>query len=267
VVREGGRWERRRCEAMTETPEPGRRPERGFRAGWRQLGPAAPLALAVSTLPPIGGLILVAMVPAIAPELRANPVAGTILFVAASAVLIGLALLPTLSTSILAGWAFGFGWGFTAAMVAITIAALIAYGLARIAARDRVLGFIRDRPRWDAVYRALLGQTLARTAFVIFLLRLPPLAPMAMANFVFGALRVPLWTYLAATVLGMAPRTLASAFGAAQLQQLTFEGVEHPTLRIVGIVVSIASLVVLSVLARRGLRQTTGTPEPAEPRH
>jgi uncharacterized membrane protein YdjX (TVP38/TMEM64 family) len=245
---------------MTERTTAPPRAKRGFRAGWRQLGPAAPLAVAVTALPPLGGLVLVALVPAIAPELRAQPVAGTILFILASAVLIGLALLPTLSTSILAGWAFGFVWGFTAAMVAIALAALIAYGLARLAARDRVLDFIRARPKWDAVYRSLLGQSLTRAAFVIFLLRLPPLAPMAMANFVFGALRVPLPTYLAATIIGMAPRTIASTFAASQLQQLTFEDVEHPTIRIIGIAVSILSLLVLSVLARRGLKQTTGAP-------
>jgi len=230
---------------------------RKFSAAWRELGPAAPLAVGVTTMPPVGGIVLLALIPTIEPYLHLYPVAGSLGFIVVSAALIGMALVPTVSTSILAGWAFGATWGFTVGIVALTLAGLLAYGAARLAARDRVIGFVRSRPGWNAVYQTLLNQSAARTALVIVLLRLPPLAPMALGNYLLGTLRVPLRIYVPATVLGMAPRTFALVFAASQLQQLSFEDVDHPAMRIVGIVVSISSMVLLGLLARRGLQRAT----------
>jgi uncharacterized membrane protein YdjX (TVP38/TMEM64 family) len=244
--------------------KPGTAPGRGFLAAWRELGLAAPLAVGVTILPPVGGLVLLALIPWIAPYLPLYPVAGSVGFVLLSAVLIGLALVPTVSISILAGWAFGHLWGFSLTMVALTIAGWLAYGAAGLVTQHRVLDVVRARPGWNAVYHSLLGRSTLRTAFVIFLLRLPPLAPMATGNYLLGALRVPMRIYLPATIAGLAPRTFTLAFAAAELQQLTFDDVEHPTVRIVGILVSIASLAALTLLGRHALRQAVREPTPAE---
>lgn len=230
---------------------------------WRELGPAAPLAVGVTAMPPLGGLLLLALIPAVAPYLQLHPVAGGIGFVLVSATLIGLALVPTLSTSILAGWAFGTTWGFALGITSLTLAGLLAYGAARLAARERVLDFVGARPGWSAVHHALLHRSALQAFLVVFLLRLPPLAPMAMGNYLLGTLRLPLRIYLPATILGMAPRTFAAAFAAAQLQQLTFDDVERPGMRVAGIVVSVASMAILGLLARHALQQATREPPSA----
>ena len=238
-------------------PTPATPPQRGFLAFCRRMGPAGPLAVAVSTVPPIGGLIVISLTPVIAPYLRSHTVNGSLAFFVLGILVIGLALAPTTSTSILAGWAFGFPWGFTLAMLTLTAAGVFAYGFVRLIARDRLICIIRERPKWNAVYEALLGQNALRALWIVTLLRVPPLAPYAMANFVFGAVKVPFPIYFLGTVLGMIPRTAAATFAAAQLEQIAFEDVGPPWMRITGIVLSVAITVYIGVLAKQAVNRAT----------
>src|SRR6185436_12233618 len=93
--------------------------------------------------------------------------------------------------------------------------------------RDRVLEVIRERPRWNAIHRALLGSTSSQTVIVVTLLRVPPTSPFALANFALAAARVPLFDYTIGTLIGVAPRTALATFAAAGLEQLRFKDVSQ----------------------------------------
>lgn len=201
---------------------------------------------------------MLASLTALGPWLRDHGMAGWVIYVLVTGTLMGFSFIPTYSCAILAGWAFGFTIGWPLAMITITIAAIIAYALARWIAKDRVLEVIQERPKWAAVYRALLGQNFARTVLVVTLLRVPPQSPFAIANFALAAAKVPIPEYTLGTLIGIAPRTALAAFVAAQLEQLRLKDVSLDTWMVVaGIVATIVACSILGVMANRALQHVT----------
>ena len=84
--------------------------------------------------------------------------------------------------------------------------------------------------------------------------------PATVQHFVFGATRVPFPTYLAATIVGMVPRTFAAVFAASQLEQLAFKNIEHRAVRYAGIAITIAVMVWVGVIANRAIKRMTPPP-------
>ena len=73
----------------------------------RRLGPASYLAVGAAVLPPLGSIILFANINRIGDWLRADGHNGVAVYIAGFAFFAGVALLPTYSSAILGGWAFG----------------------------------------------------------------------------------------------------------------------------------------------------------------
>lgn len=224
----------------------------------RRLGAAGPVAIMLSFWPPLGGFVLLASLTALGPWLRDHGMTGWVIYVLVTGLLMGLSFIPTYSCAILAGWAFGFTIGWPLAMITITIAALIAYGIARWIAKDRVLEVILERPKWAAVYRALLTQNFRRTLLVVTLLRVPPQSPFAIANFALAAAKVPLTEYTLGTLVGIAPRTALAALVAAKLEQLRLKDITLDTWMVAaGIVATLVACTILGVMANRALQHVT----------
>lgn len=223
----------------------------------RRLGAAGPVAIVLSFWPPLGGFLLLATLTSFGPWLRAQDGLGLLTYFVVIGLLLGVSFVPTYSAAILAGWAFGFGVGWPVAMATITVSSLLAYAIGRGIARDRVLEVIRDKPQWNAIYRALLSKESGRTLWVVTLLRIPPASPFAIANFALAAARVPLVPYTLGTLIGIAPRTALATFAAAGLEQLRFKNVGESWMVIAGIVATVGVCVVLGMLANRALREMT----------
>jgi uncharacterized membrane protein YdjX (TVP38/TMEM64 family) len=229
----------------------------------KRLGASGPVAIVLSFWPPLGGFVLLAFLTALGPWLRAHGAMGMIVYVAVAGVLMGVSFVPTYSCAIIAGWAFGFMAGLPLALVAITVASLIAYVIGRWISRDRVMEVIRERPRWNAIHRALLRGDNVETVAVVTLMRIPPAAPFALANFVLAAARVPLFAYTVGSFLGVIPRTAMATFAAAKLEQLRFKNVSDNWMVVAGIVATVLVCIILGVLANRALRQLTDEPKSA----
>ena len=135
----------------------------------------------------------------------AHPVLSVEIYVCAYFLLICLSLPGALIMSLAAGYLFGVVEGTAAAILGLSLAAVAMYGAAR----------------WltgDALRRALAGsgelarrlQTgVDRNAFLTLLsLRLIPGLPFGLVNLAAAAVRIPFFTYMAATVLGIFPSTL-----------------------------------------------------------
>ncbi len=228
---------------------------------FRRLGAAGPVAIVLSFWPPLGGFLLLATLTTFAPWLREHFALGLLLYFVAASLLVGISFLPTFAVAIYAGWTFGFGVGFAICMAALTVAAVIAYGIGRFIARERVVEVIAEKPSWGAVHRALLGDS-RRTIFVTTLLRIPPMSPFAIVNFVLAAARVPLGDYMIGTMIGLAPRTAAATFIAAGIQQLTTKDLsDTPSwLKISGMVAFGVMCWVIGVMATRALRSLSAQP-------
>lgn len=236
-----------------------------FKIFFRRLGPAGPLAVVISTFPPIGGFVLIGLITRIAPWLRAHFAEALVIYVAGFAFLAAMAVLPTYACAILGGWTFGFWVGFPAGMIAFCSAALLAYLVSALAAGDRVLQIIREHPRWEAVRAALLGCGFWKAFWIITLLRLPPTSPFAAANFVLGTTRAPLLAYLLGTFVGMAPRTAVAVWAAAHASTLDFKSSGQTWLWIAGVIVTVAVVAIIGNLANKAVKRVTDAHAQPEP--
>lgn len=246
-----------RTRPVSHEPTPPSDPKSGSTSLLRRLGAAGPVAIVLSFWPPLGGFLLLALLTQLGPWLRAHGNEGLIIYFLLTGFFMGISFLPTYSCAILAGWAFGFAVGWPLAVGTITVASLVAYAIARWIARDRVLEVIRERPKWNAIYRALLEKESGRTLLVVTLLRIPPTSPFALANFALAAARVPLLDYTLGTLIGIAPRTALATFTAAGLEQLQFKQSSQTWTIVAGITATLIVCVVLGLLANRALQQVT----------
>jgi uncharacterized membrane protein YdjX (TVP38/TMEM64 family) len=113
-------------------------------------------------------------------------------------------LLPGSLFTIGAGFVWGVGGGFLLVWPAATLGALAAFGVARSVARGWVEARVADSPRLRAVDDAV-GE---RSFQVIALLRLSPLVPFNLLNYVLGISRARPGTYVLATAVAIVPGVL-----------------------------------------------------------
>ena len=221
---------------------------------FKRLGPAAPMAIAVAVLPPIGTSVLITIVSTthFAATMRAHPYTALPIYTVAFW-LLGICFLPTYVYSILGGWAFGFWPGFVAASLAYAGAMTISFILARRFAAKRVLPLIEEHPLLNAVRHAVVDASPIRASLLIALLRISPASPFAITNAVFGAAGVKWGPYLAGSALGVLPRTLVVVYVASKLETLSFNTSEGWWMLCVGIIATVIAVGVIGTLARREL--------------
>ncbi|HSI35291.1 MAG: TVP38/TMEM64 family protein [Phycisphaerae bacterium] len=250
--------------AATVTPDPNDAGHRPAPLSWawvkhtvKRLGPAGPLAVMASVLPPLGGFVLLGFIKQVAPWLKSHEFVGLAIYVGGFIVLAAASLLPTYASSIVGGWTFGVKLGFPAAMLSFCAAGTLAYWINRKAAGTRVVDILKEHPKWDLVCRALIGSGFWRALLIITLVRIPPTSPFAIANFIFGTVRAPFWPYLIGTAIGMAPRTFVVVWAASQLSELNFGEMGGWWATAIGVVLMIGVVAVISAIATRTVRRMT----------
>jgi uncharacterized membrane protein YdjX (TVP38/TMEM64 family) len=124
---------------------------------------------------------------------------GVVLFVAIY-VVGTVVLAPVAVLTICAGFAYGF-WGLPIVLVAATIGASLAFLIARCAARDSVRRLLERRRKIAAI-----DQAIAEDGWKIaLLLRLSPLIPFVLQNYLLGVTAIPFRHFVAATLVGIVP--------------------------------------------------------------
>ena len=129
-------------------------------------------------------------------------VAGIFIFIAVYAVATVL-LAPGSVLTIGAGFAFGLGKGFLAVSAGATIGAALAFLIARFVAREKVETIAQRNDKFRQIDNAIGKQG----AKLIFLLRLSPVIPFNLSNYLYGLTGVKFWPYLFASWIGMMPGT------------------------------------------------------------
>jgi uncharacterized membrane protein YdjX (TVP38/TMEM64 family) len=109
-------------------------------------------------------------------------------------------LAPAELLSIAAGFLFG-AWGFPIVVVAATIGAALAFLVSRYAVRARLRRWLRRKPKYAAIDRAVAEEGWQ----IVALLRLNPLVPFNLQNYFFGATEVGFLPYVVATFFGIMP--------------------------------------------------------------
>jgi uncharacterized membrane protein YdjX (TVP38/TMEM64 family) len=118
-----------------------------------------------------------------------------------------VALVPGSIFTIASGVAYGF-WGVPLSIAAATTGATLAFLVGRHLARERVCAWVSRRPRLDAVVRAVNEEGWK----VVGLLRLSPLVPFNVENYLFGVTHIPFRQYVAATLVGITPGTFLNVY-------------------------------------------------------
>ena len=231
----------------------------------RGLGRAGPVAVVATVWPIFGTVVTASAAPFVAPWLRAQGPAGVAYFVVAISVLGAIAFAPTYATSLVAGWTFGFRAGFPAILGGAVIGALACYAAARRVAGERVAATFHDHPKWEHVRRAFVESSRAKTLWLVALLRLSPVLPFGTTNVLLATTGVPLPTYVAGTILGLAPRTGLVTLAAASAGRLDPSLAESWPALVLGISATAACIVLFAVAGKRALDRATRAAAPADP--
>jgi uncharacterized membrane protein YdjX (TVP38/TMEM64 family) len=129
---------------------------------------------------------------------------GPVLYVAGY-VVAELLFVPALPLTLLGGLVFGPVWGTVYTWTAATLAAALAFLIARHLARGTVERWRARSPRI-----AQIDAAVERHGWrILMVTRLVPLFPFNLQNFVYGLTRIPFWTYVAVSSVCILPGTIA----------------------------------------------------------
>jgi uncharacterized membrane protein YdjX (TVP38/TMEM64 family) len=152
---------------------------------------------------------------------------GVLIFIGVYA-LAAVLLAPGSVLTIGAGFAFGLWKGFLAVSAGSTLGAALAFLVARFIARERVAAIAQRNEKFREVDMAIGKQG----AKLIFLLRLSPVIPFNLSNYLYGLTGVKFWPYVFASWIGMMPGTflyvyIGTASKAAVSAAAGGEAVQH----------------------------------------
>jgi uncharacterized membrane protein YdjX (TVP38/TMEM64 family) len=169
-------------------------------------------------------------------------------------VLLGPAWLLTLG----AGFSFGLLRGVLTVWAGATAGAALAFLIARHLARSRVEKWTGGDSRFRAIDRAIAQKGWK----IVALLRLSPLVPFTISNYVYGLTGIRFLPYLLATAVGMLPLVfLYTSFGVAgrEAARLASGGTPEGKSTLewfvlgIGILVTVATAILITRAARREL--------------
>ena len=166
-------------------------------------------------------------------------------------------LFPASLLTIAAGFAFGLGWGIAVVWVGATAGAALAFLIARHVARERVERVARKREDFRAIDRAI-GEKGWK---IVALLRLSPLVPFSLSNYLYGLTAIRFGPYVLASAAGMLPGTVLYVYlgVAGQAAAAGSNGESRSPLEWAALAAGLAATVVATILitriARRELRK------------
>ncbi|XP_022758197.1 uncharacterized protein LOC111305181 [Durio zibethinus] len=157
------------------------------------------------------------------------------------------------------GFLFGLPVGFIADSIGATIGATVAFFLGRTIGRSYVISKLRKYPNFQAVSIAI-----ERSGFkIVLLLRLVPLLPFNMLNYLLSVTPVGLGEYVLASWLGMMPSTFGLVYIGTTLKDLSDVthgwnevSTVHWVFMALGFAVSVIMIVYITKVAKASLDKT-----------
>lgn len=165
--------------------------------------------------------------------------------------------IPAIPLTMSAGLLFGPTVGTVLCSLSASLAATVSFLIARYVARERILGLVKSNKKFLAIDKAL-GEDSFR---VVTLLRLSPLLPFSLGNYVYGLTSIKLAPYVLGSWIGMIPGTWAyvsaGAFGRTLLEAdeagvSVSDSSVWPLLA--GLVVTIAAATYVTNLAKNAMK-------------
>ena len=158
-------------------------------------------------------------------------------------------VVPASVLTIGAGALFGFIGGSIVVAIGATLAATIAFFLARTVLRKRVERMASHNPKFAAVDRAIAREGPK----IVVLVRLAAVFPFLFMNYAFGLTGIRPMQYIVATFIGILPGTIAFvSLGAAGAAAATANRTKT-IFMIVGAVIALAASFYVGRVAKRAL--------------
>lgn len=128
--------------------------------------------------------------------------------------------IPAIPLTASAGYLFGPVVGTSVVLFSASIAAAVSFVIGRTILRTYVEGVLEDYPKFAKIDRAIGKEGFK----LMFLLRLSPLFPFALSNYLYGASSIDFTSFFFGTLFGFAPGTLAYVYSGYVGKALTDGG-------------------------------------------
>jgi len=155
------------------------------------------------------------------------------------------------------GFLFGLGGGTVLVPIASPPPGALAFLIARYFARGAVERMARKDARFEAIDRAIGKEGWK----VVALLRLSPLVPFSLSNYLYGLTSVKFWPYVATSWAAMLPATVLYVYLGAAGRTIGEGGKRSPwewALLAVGLAATAAVTILLTRVAKRELAKVQG---------
>jgi uncharacterized membrane protein YdjX (TVP38/TMEM64 family) len=175
--------------------------------------------------------------------------------VAAVYIVATLLMVPSSVMTLAAGVTFGF-WAFPLVVVSATSGACFAFLIARYLARQRVEAFVAKRKTFAAIDMAIEEYGWKGVG----LMRLSPLVPFNLQNYLFGVTKVDFVGYALSTLIAIMPGTLLFVwFGTIGASASDSAGADIGTAQWImlglGLLATVVVITVVSIKARQKLKE------------
>ncbi|EME32487.1 DNA glycosylase [Galdieria sulphuraria] len=175
--------------------------------------------------------------------------------------LLEVVCLPAFPLTVAAGYLFGFWKGLVTVSLAGTCASGVSFLLSRYTLRSIVQNVSKRYERFQTIDSAISRQGFR----IVFLLRLSPILPFAISNYLYGLTSIPIGPYILASWLGMLPGTTLYVYGGFVGRSVTLsmnsgielhsEWFQQPLMIGAGILVSLGVVSQISKLATEVLNE------------
>ena len=167
-------------------------------------------------------------------------------------VVITVVLGPASGLTLTAGLAYG-AWGFPLVVFSATLAAAVAFLLGRYVAHERVNRWIAAKPKLLALNRAVSDEGWR----VVALMRLSPIIPYGLQNYLFSVTHVGFVPFVVATLVGIMPATALFVYIGSLGQAIGTAGALQWVLVLAGLVATALVAWVVGKRAKAALERQT----------
>jgi len=165
---------------------------------------------------------------------------------------------PGTPINLAAGYMFGFWIGSFVTVIGCDIGATLSFLLGRTLGKDWAQKQIAKNPKFQ-----LVNLAVEKNAWlIIFLVRLSPVFPFGICNYLFGVTKASFWTYWSATTAGLLPCTMAYTYLGSLMRDLSeiySEGGADTTQRTViiaiALVITVGGIAVITIITKRSLEK------------
>ncbi|MFP4381165.1 MAG: TVP38/TMEM64 family protein [Candidatus Sumerlaeia bacterium] len=160
--------------------------------------------------------------------------------------------------TLVAGAIFGVVKGAIIVSIGSTLGAAVAFLVGRFFAREMVEKKVEANEKFQVIDRAVEKKGFK----IVFLTRLSPVFPFVLQNYAYGLTAVRFWPYVLASWVGMLPGTVMFVYlgdvGRKAAETTTgAASVGQTVLQVVGLVATIAVVVVVTRIAKKALAEKT----------